>query len=91
MKDRKGKFNIACSMVDEAPEAVADILQKLAFVPMRVEALPMQGVFEYAGLSPAFDEIEEGEVIPTYEISILWNDDGSVKTVVVDREGSDQC
>jgi len=36
---------------------------------------------EYTALSPHFDEVEDGEEVPEYEV---WNDDGEVRFERID-------
>ena len=45
------------------------MLCKLRFVPTRVEYLWAKGKFEYVGLSPFFDELDDGSLCPTYLIN----------------------
>ena len=64
---RLGKFYMASVLLDsdETQE-----FARLAFgrcIIVRAEHLAVYGKFEYYAISPDFDEIEEGEKVPSYE------------------------
>lgn len=64
---RSGKFYVTRAMVEGVN--FPDFLAMIRFVPFRVECL-FPDRFEYAGESPLFDELKEGEVVPEYQINI---------------------
>lgn len=70
MKKRLGKFYISRQVID-GPE-IPEVFKQLSFVPYRVELLADRDEFEYIGTSPAFEELEKGKSVPTYNI-ILEN------------------
>lgn len=68
MKKRIGKFKVSDALIDR-PEFI-EVLKQLEFVPYEVQQ-PTNGIhFEYAGTSPRFGLIEEGSIIPEYNIII---------------------
>ena len=65
---RMGRFYIAYDIV--MSEKVWPVLAKMKFVPLRVEFLATKNMFEYDGISPMFDPIELGQIIPVYDITV---------------------
>lgn len=53
-------------------EEVSDILGYLKFVPLRVEFLAYSNEFEYIGISDKFEELQIGEKVPTYTITLKY-------------------
>lgn len=58
----------------------ADILSTLRFVPFRVEHLYYSSRFLMEGISEKFDEVEEGQAIPFYDL-IITNVDGELPMI----------
>lgn len=77
---RYGKFYVAGKLVHEQPEVLAKVLALMEFVPMRVEHMAMQGLYEYAGQSKLFGQLGVGYRVPEYQISISA-EDGEVSDV----------
>lgn len=69
IKDRRiGKFMVTIDLIEKSIESVAETLKLLEFVPLRVECLGWGGSYEYIGISPLFDEIDEGSLPTLYMI-----------------------
>ena len=65
-----GKFTMNEEIVRENPEQAFQILTLLKFVPMRAECILYEGAVEYIGMSPKFEEVPEGVMVPTYRLVI---------------------
>lgn len=74
LKNRKGKTIIDRKLLFEQSEEVLRLLFS-NFFPVHIEPNFLTDTMTYYGLSNLFDEIIEGEVIPTYEIIITWERD----------------
>ena len=78
---RLGRFVASSALISH--ESWPDILEKLSFVPVRVElcyGLPAP-VFEYIGFSPCFRELEQSENTQVYTLQIWTNDAGDIEEV----------
>ena len=76
MNRRLGKFTVSRAMYEEMPEIQAEFWRWLEFIPYRVEMLYADDVFECIGISPHFEEIEEGLIAPEYRFIYdgkTWN------------------
>lgn len=80
MKRRLGKFYPTFSFVEQG--GMAPILSKMAFVPLRVEALPYRGAYEFVGTSPLFEEVDAAEAVPEYTLEITRRENGEVEVAV---------
>ncbi len=79
----KGKFYISFDSIDEDINKIAEVLSKMQFVPLKVEALYGEDRFGYSGYSPLFEEVPTGEMMPFYDV--LVNDFVIDTTVSVRR------
>jgi len=71
MKRRFGKIYFSFEQVEKHSGDVSLILSQIEFVPVKVEALWHMMHFEYIGISPMFDEINEGDITPEYTIELF--------------------
>lgn len=55
-------------------------------VPINCAAENDQSPVEYIALSPYFDVITDGYPVPLYEITVLKNEDGSIKHLQIARQ-----
>jgi hypothetical protein len=67
---RLGRFTISRPLIDKCPEFLAAMMAELLFLPLRTEALLESNVIEYFGISPEFEEIGYGTIVPEYRIII---------------------
>ena len=86
MKNRIGRFKLNLYYKDENVYTYEELFCGLRFVPYRAEYLFAERCCEYTGHSPLFDEIEEGGIIPTYDITIAEVDDTGNFDVSVSRK-----
>ena len=63
-----GKFQVRRGFVQRDPELVADMFGHLQIVPVWVEFVFHTDVMEYTAISPKFEEVPEGCVVPEYYI-----------------------
>lgn len=68
---RIGKFKVTSDIVEKHSGALGKMLAKMEFVPLKVEALPWWGIYEYSGISIAFDECEQGYAAPEYIVTCI--------------------
>lgn len=71
MNQRKGRFSIKRKHVINHEWFVTRIMGLCSIV--RAECLIMHDVVEYEAISNLFDEVKEGEIIPTYQINVHQN------------------
>ena len=67
-KQRIGRFSLPADIVysDDAVE----IFKQLELIPLRAELMSYSNLFSYVAVSPRFDAVEEGLLIPEYNIAI---------------------
>ena len=75
---RKGIFKVTSDIIDDAPEAVRQVMGKVIII--RAECL-YGGVIEYVAISPEFDKLAAGDRVPEYKVNISSKKMG-IKTVV---------
>lgn len=68
MIERMGHFKISCVAVHSNPEAVRAVMARCIIV--RCEQMYMTGTFDYTALSPDFDQMQPGEVVPEYVVDL---------------------
>ena len=68
MNNRIGRFVISRLFVEKDPETARAVMGMVIVV--RCEMMLASDTLEYMALSPEFDEVQEGEIIPTYEVHI---------------------
>ena len=76
-----GIFEMSSRMAVENTAEVAEAFAVMQAVVTRAEHLLYRRVIEYTALSPLFDDVEEGCMIPKYEILITKDDDTSAISV----------
>lgn len=73
---RRGKFTIALPVVMQVPDLVAQLLRGLLITSC---ALSFSGQeFSYEACSQAFDVLEDGEPMPSYDVA--YDEDTQVAT-----------
>ena len=68
-----GKFFISEDLIRNNPEIVAEAFKDMQLVVVRAESQFIHRELEYAGISPKFEEIKKGMVVPTYFVNIIVN------------------
>ena len=68
MNNRKGILKISKAFIDNAPESIMEIMAKL--IVLRCEYLATYDVYEYHVISPLLDEVETGQIVPEYTLTI---------------------
>ena len=76
MKNRKGIIKITRIIYEETPQIAVDVLADIGFLPYRVEFFALDELFELKGTSNKFDELQAGELIPEYVVSMNFGDEG---------------
>ena len=66
--NRRGIFEVTQILVDSG--LAGKVLALMEFTPVRLEVLHLTGKIEYSGLSPCFEVVKPGEIIPTYHVTI---------------------
>jgi hypothetical protein len=66
MKDRRiGKFRVHHDLIERDPQSVRLVMA--VCIVVRAEFIYYPGYIEYTAISPYFDLVEEGCVIPEYD------------------------
>ena len=84
-KIRAGAFNISFCVMEDLP-LMHNILSTMRFVPTHVEAMYVNRELEFIGVSPMFDEINAGSVIPKYDVVVNTTGSGEFAGVDVVRK-----
>ena len=72
---RLGKFFIPRELIQgQHEETLYSLFCSLKFIPLRVECLGYNDMFEYIGISPMFKKVAIGGVALQYDIEIEFND-----------------
>lgn len=79
-KNRIGKFTCDRSFV--FGENFSAILGQMEFVPLNVIGVDYNGLYEFIGYSPLFDELEEYSVPPLYVITVHTLSEGGIDVEV---------
>jgi hypothetical protein len=82
---RLGRFEVSGHCVNDASEELQQVLAYMKFVPLRVEFLFYKDAFDYTGISPLFESVEKGSIIPTYQLHISHNLEDGIFTVSVEQ------
>ena len=79
-----GKFEIGIPSIED-PEKRAYLFKLFSYmIVLRAEALLYREAIEYAAISPLFEPVRQGEMIPEYDILI---DQGQIHAVKKNRGG----
>ena len=62
---------VSRTMIEDTPGGVINMFHVLNIIVIRAEMLYARDCIEYHGVSPAFDVIETGEIMPLYEIQAI--------------------
>ena len=80
-----GKFLVADHMLRFEPDLVAEVFARLKIVPVRIESLWQDLIWEYTALSSWFAEVPVGDCVPTYLLILERDAGGKLVDVVVER------
>lgn len=89
MKKRLGKFDISDNIID-TPEFI-EVLKHLEFVPYQVKHFVNSRSFKYLGTSIAFNLIEVGSRIPTYNITIHNKYNKNTDSTAIEKVSAERC
>ena len=79
MKDlRMGTFKISMALIEENPKAIMQIMGRVIVV--RAECMYIN-IVKYVAISPEFDEIEEGDKVPEYDVIVTAKKKGNKNIV----------
>ena len=81
MINRVGKIRVTSKIVERGVE-VPSVFEKIKFTPLHIELLEVYQNYVFTGISPVFDELYEGELIPTYVVTIYTESQTVVKCEV---------
>ena len=81
MNKRIGRFSLSRLTVECDTETAMAIMARCIVV--RCELMYASNSFEYVAMSPEFEEVQQGEMIPAYDVII--SDSG--KTIEFKRKG----
>jgi hypothetical protein len=73
-KMRRGKFKIPYRMIDQSPDMLRALMSHMIVV--RAESLYFNNEVEYHAISPLFDVIELGQMVPQYLIEANQTETG---------------
>ena len=84
---RRGSFSISTDLLDKATPELFEFMSN--FIIIRAECLYFGDMIKYQAVSPLFDKIDEGVVIPEYDFEITRKVDGSIniKTIKLSGDG----
>lgn len=68
-KRRYGCFYLHRLTIEDEPGFVTEVLAEMKFLPLRVESHYDRDAILYFGMSPRFDEINLGTVVPEYYLT----------------------
>lgn len=68
-----GKFSLEEQLVKNNPDIATKVFRDMQFVPVRAESHFINREIEYAGISPMFEEVSKGTIVPRYLIHIFSN------------------
>lgn len=77
-----GGFHLSGDLVRKNPDAVANCLSLLKFIPHKVEHLFYTDQLLMVGLSEKFEEKEEGQAFPFYDVIVNKLEDGNITILV---------
>ena len=85
---RVGKFVIAAKLMSHQTNLVAQVLARLHFVPFKVEHLSYKDGYEFTGVSPCFELLDETAKFPKYVLEMTVDDEGVLDNlnVFIDKE-----
>ena len=66
-----GKFSLEERLVRDNPDIAAKVFREMQFVPVRAESHFINREIEYAGISPMFEEVPTGSIVPRYLVHIF--------------------
>jgi len=72
-----GKFVVGDNLVENAPDVVLQLMQPL--IVIRCEHRFEDACFHYTAIGNVFDELQDGEKIPKYEVIGVQDVDGKMK------------
>jgi len=75
-----GKINISSQLVMDEYSKLSPLFSK--FTPIHVEREFNIGNFIYTGLSDLFDNVEQGQIIPFYNVTLTNEEDKSITLIV---------
>lgn len=80
MEKRLGTIKVSGIMVEDNIEELAAIFAKMKSVVLHCENLYPNDIFTYILYSPMFDLVNEGQLIPEYDIQVsaIRNEDGDI-------------
>jgi hypothetical protein len=84
MKKRRGYIKIDAEFLRNETELLLNVFAK--FVPVKIDYNEFYQEFTYLGSSPFFDEINEGDVYPTYTIIVYENHDKGTINIEFKRQ-----
>ena len=73
INNRKGVLYFGAKEVDSGQ--VAEILAMIKFTPLRLEFMYAKNAFEMIGTSNIFPEVEQGTIVPNYDLKIVVEDE----------------
>lgn len=89
MNDKQlGRIVIDSDFIHEEPDQVATIFAALKLVPVRAEDMWAQKHIAYVALSEQFDPVEKGAMIPEYDLSFDYDDNGQLTEVIAHKRES---
>jgi len=66
----RGRFKLHRRFLLDDPDNALRVFEQLHFVPIQTHSDPYYDMLIYSGISGAFREIREGEVMPWYELTV---------------------
>jgi len=76
--ERIGKFSCSESLINEV--RMYDFFNRIKFTPIGVEYFKSEGIYEYIGYSPYFEEVIDGDTALEYNITFSKHFDSKYST-----------
>lgn len=84
---RIGKFQISSHIVKSSVFTMARVFQEMSFIPTNVNMCLSNNKYQYEGISPQFDIVKKGDLIPEYKVE--FTDTNNMLQVCVTKIVSD--
>lgn len=88
LRKRYGRMRISAISIDHDAVNLSQMFAKLAFIPTRCEHTLHDNCLVMFGLSPLFDIIAEGEMVPEYVVECQNDADGNLESIKPCRKSS---
>jgi hypothetical protein len=89
--ERYGIITISDQYYYHKKDFLFDVYQKMKFLPLDIISRPCERYIEIKGVSPYFEKVNPGQIIPEYRIIIVSTEDDPVHEVHVIKDEPDNA